>query len=207
MGQRSLVGNKRYQAKWPKTPTGRLDALARDMFQRLVIIGVGHSPSAWMERNITVAAMLLDHRSRQLGCRLRSERSWAEHEVESSMQSHLESATPKTVFRPLNNVETSAAASSLVFALEWQRYLNKLFIRPPGEPLGIESVPFPQYHAPPSDEISMKIAELATVVPLACFAQAIYPTIGTGSEDVKNADKQQSARIVMQEMFQGSFNA
>ena len=144
---------------------GQLDFSANEAFERWNLLQVGHSRSAWMERGVIFAAMLLDHRSRQFGRQAQQKNSgWR-----SMLDLHLgELAREDETFQRLSTVEYEQALFALVFSGQWQKYLNQLLIRPPGDPPPANAA-FPQAWICPNDEVSRIITEMSYCRPVGAF--------------------------------------
>jgi hypothetical protein len=148
-----------------RVQSGMLDNLSLEMIHRWQIAKIGRSPVAWMERDVTSAAMLLDHRSRRFGRRVHSsksrERDWLDDMLSRSAECYED-------FQPFSPQECQQANRAVVFAREWQRYLGTLLIRPPGAPPPATE-PFPSCYSMPSASVSRIIAELAHCRPSGAF--------------------------------------
>lgn len=137
----------------------------REMIDRYPLQALGRSPTAWIERSVTSAALLLDYRSRRFGRRLKQQSRW-EHVEAQKLNCSVDS--DRDDFRPLDAMEQQQATAAILFAAEWQRYLLQLLIRPPGDsPSDYE--PFPSMYSEPDMEAKEIIARLAHCRPVGAF--------------------------------------
>lgn len=144
---------------------GQLDALSLEMIERWNVSQIGRSPVAWMERSMTSAAMLLDFRSRRFGRRVNAKDNWENNTLDSSLSSLEDNCENFT--RPTYS-EYQQALASLVFAREYQRYLNTLLIRPPGS-VPPENAAFPSFWSEPDSYVKRILAEIAHCRPVGAF--------------------------------------
>ncbi|MCA9030999.1 MAG: helix-turn-helix transcriptional regulator [Planctomycetaceae bacterium] len=148
-----------------RAPQGQLNELSMEMIDRWGLLQIGNSPKAWMERSTVFSALMMDFRSRQFGRRVLAkdsdERSWLGAELSCLEQ------RGEPYKRP-TPAEEKQALTSVVFAREYQNYLNQLLIRPPGDPPPANSA-FPSFYAEPDSEVKRIIAELAHCRPCGAF--------------------------------------
>lgn len=149
-----------------RVDSGKLDWLALDMAKRWMATHIGKSPIAWIERSVTFAAMLLDHRSRRFGRRVHTKKLNME-EFELGYTTGW-SAFTDAGFQSFSPMEFKQALLSMIFATEWQRYLYDLLIRPPGEPPPI-GCHFPTMYSEPDETVSNFVAQLAHCRPCGAF--------------------------------------
>ena len=146
-------------------PQDAFDGFASDMSLRWHLLCVGTSPAAWIERDVTKSAVLMDFRSHRFGRRLRDEDSAERSLVEYQIESLGEDGGP---FRQPEPALMEQAVAAGVFAVEWSRYLETLLIRPPGDPPP-PTEPFPSFYSKPDREVATAIAELAHCRPAGAY--------------------------------------
>lgn len=151
-------------------PGGKLDWLSLDMVSRWAVIRIGNSPTAWMERSMTSAAMLQDYRSLRFGRRVHaSNDNMEEYELGYAINEPTIDG-----YQPLSPAEFEQALIATVFAREWQRYLGTLLILPPGKDPP-PNCAFPSTYSKPDELVSRVIAELAHCRPCGAFFK-LFPS-------------------------------
>lgn len=160
---------------------GALVEQARKSLDRWWLTNVGTTSGCWVERAVTSSAMLLDWRVARIGRRLKDCDSW--EEFWASDQGFWITEKPGTADSDpaYDKARRHAVKAACAFAVEWQRYLLQLLLRPPRDPNMASPDPSREplaafndcYFPCPDSRVARVLADLAHCRPAGAFFEAV----------------------------------
>lgn len=180
----SVIRQLRERPELSEDTDGVLLNRARKSMDRLWLTKVGKFTGCWIERDVTIGAMLLDWRVKRIKQRLKQRGSWEENWASGENLHILEGSGEDP---GVDKAQRKAAVAACVFAVEWQDYLLRLLVRPPRDPdvevpdpVDAAFATFNDYNFPcPEERAGRFLAELAHCRPGGAFFESAGQDIWT----------------------------